>query len=355
VAAGGREPAGLHRPVKYDLPGIRERMKKRLVEMREVGRRHEQDADRACDDMVESQGEIDRAEEEVPKLAAKHVFYQELRGYVTDYTDCYDEKVGTVAYLESRLCKAASERRGKLRERRRQDVKDQAEQLAALSATATYLGVAAGLGTDPVQEEARAHRVAEREGRRTRRRQARQQAGRVRHNDGASSDDELPGKEQAVVDKARREVVEQAGRVMEDVAEDFSDLARVAARLGAWRETDSESYQSAYVSLCLHRIFSPLIRHQQLLWNPFQSTAAISEQAWHGQLAGYYLVQGETEEQFGQDPDRNLLSSICEKVALPKLVNLVRATYDPVSTGHNQRLAGCVARTVQDFPSVTPR
>ena len=58
-------PGALVRPVKYDLPGIRERMKKKLGEMKEVGRRHEQDADRACDDMVESQGEIDRAEEEV--------------------------------------------------------------------------------------------------------------------------------------------------------------------------------------------------------------------------------------------------------------------------------------------------
>ena len=61
------------------MPGIKERMRKRLEEM-EVGRRH--DTDRACDDMVESQGVINKAE---PRLAAKHRFYQELRGYVTDY------------------------------------------------------------------------------------------------------------------------------------------------------------------------------------------------------------------------------------------------------------------------------
>ena len=56
--------------MKYDLPSIKERMRKRLEEM-EVGRRH--DTDRACDDMVESQGVINKAE---PRLAAKHRFYQ---------------------------------------------------------------------------------------------------------------------------------------------------------------------------------------------------------------------------------------------------------------------------------------
>ena len=159
------EERGLARPVKYDLPGIKERMRKRLEEMKEVGRRHEQDADRACDDMVESQGEIDKAEDEVPRLAAKHRFYQELRGYVTDYTECYDEKVGTINYLESRLSKVALERKTRLKERRRQDVKDQAEQLAAMTATAAYLGVSGTLGAEPGLEEAKKARQAEREGR----------------------------------------------------------------------------------------------------------------------------------------------------------------------------------------------
>jgi len=52
----------LQRPQKYDLPGIRERMRKRLEEMKEVSRRHEMDSDRAVDDMVESQGQILKAE-----------------------------------------------------------------------------------------------------------------------------------------------------------------------------------------------------------------------------------------------------------------------------------------------------
>jgi len=349
------EERGLARPVKYDLPGIKERMRKRLEEMKEVGRRHEQDADRACDDMVESQGEIDKAEDEVPRLAAKHRFYQELRGYVTDYTECYDEKVGTINYLESRLSKVGSERRTRLKERRRQDVKDQAEQLAAMTATAAYLGVAGTLGAEPGLEEAKKARQAEREGRRTRRRQAREGRGELRHMDGLSSDDELSPKEQAHATSAKKEVMEQAKRVMEDVVDDFSTLGRVAARLGEWRNSDIESYQSAYVSLVLHRIFSPIVRHHQLFWSPFTSTVAISEQPWFSQLAPYCLGPKETLDEFSEDPDRLLLSSIAEKVMVAKLVTIVRSGYDPVSTNQTQRLVGCMQRTLQDFPSITPR
>ena len=68
-------------------------MKQRLVEMEEVSRRHGLDADRAVDELVESECEIERLEGAIPGLAAKHRFYQQLRGYVTDYVDCFDEKV----------------------------------------------------------------------------------------------------------------------------------------------------------------------------------------------------------------------------------------------------------------------
>merc|ERR1719309_32384 len=179
-------PPLMNRPARYDLHGIRDRMKERLTDMHEVSRRHQADADRAVDDLVESEVEVDRLEAAIPTLSIKHRFYQDLRGYVTDYVDCFDEKVGSIAYLEDRLNKMYAEVRGKLRERRRQDVRDQADQLLALSAT--NIAIIA----DPVQDAVRDFRVAEREGRRMRRRQARQARSELRHNDGTSSDDEMP-------------------------------------------------------------------------------------------------------------------------------------------------------------------
>ena len=51
--------------------------------MKEVHRRHVQDADRAVDDIVESQSKIDQMGQNIPDLSQKYNFYQELRGYMT--------------------------------------------------------------------------------------------------------------------------------------------------------------------------------------------------------------------------------------------------------------------------------
>ena len=42
-----------------------------------------------------------------------------------------------------------------------------------------------------------------------------------------------------------------------------------------WRQEENESYNSAYVSLVLPKLFSPLIRMQMLFWNPFTTDTTI--------------------------------------------------------------------------------
>ena len=65
----------------------------RLESLREVNSRHEKDLDRIVDEMVSSQEVVERAERNIPDYVEKHKFYQDLRGYVTDMVDCYNEKV----------------------------------------------------------------------------------------------------------------------------------------------------------------------------------------------------------------------------------------------------------------------
>ncbi len=50
-----------------------------------------------------SRSEISRLEEEVPRLAGRYRVFQQLRGYITDLVDCYDEKVGLAVYRYSYL------------------------------------------------------------------------------------------------------------------------------------------------------------------------------------------------------------------------------------------------------------
>ena len=73
--SGDRRPGpSMARPGKYDLPGIRDRMKSKLEDMKEVHRRHEMDADRAVDDIVESQTKINQMGENIPALSKKYKF-----------------------------------------------------------------------------------------------------------------------------------------------------------------------------------------------------------------------------------------------------------------------------------------
>ena len=77
------------------------------------------------------------------------------------------------------------------------------------------------------------------------------------HNDGLSSDEEMPSVDTTNLDKVKQDVKKQSRIVLEDVVEEFSVISRVMERLQAWRTTDPDSYQSAYVSLYLPRYFLP--------------------------------------------------------------------------------------------------
>ena len=63
--------------------------------MREVNNRHGADLDHVHDDMILSKTEIDRLDDCLPEMADRHRYYQDLRGYVTDLVECFDEKVGS--------------------------------------------------------------------------------------------------------------------------------------------------------------------------------------------------------------------------------------------------------------------
>lgn len=112
--------------------------------------------------------ELEDMKAKAPLAAEKFKFYQELRGYVTDLVECLDEKLQNITDIEQRALDQLSKRSTWLVERRRQDVRDQAEE-------ATKANTAKKLPED----EDKIRRAAEREGRRTRRRRAREIGGQI--------------------------------------------------------------------------------------------------------------------------------------------------------------------------------
>ena len=188
-----------------------------------------------------------------------------------------------------------------------------------------------------------------------RRRQGREGRGETGHYDGMSSDDELPSVDEASLARVRTDVEAQARLAMEDVVEEFSVLSNVMGRLQTWRKEDQESYNSAYVSLCLPRIFSPLIRLEMLFWDPLGKVSSLPSYDWFSTLATFALSQEDKFQQWETDPDRNLISSCCEKVILPRLVTIVKSSHDPMSTSQTSNLVNFVSKVVSDNPTISMR
>jgi len=370
---------GLKKPIAYNLQGIKDRLKERLQSLKEVSSRHGSDLDRAVDDMILSKMEIDKFEGCLPEMANSHRYYQDLRGYVTDLVECYDEKLLSIKYLEDKFYKSKSDIARKLMERRREDVRDQMKELSSNSKPPLLMN-----SEETVAEEARQRRAAEREGRRRRRLQQRKSnqtfiTGK-KHADGMSSDEEMSSLDQSDLGKVRQDVENQARTVMSDVVEEFSSLEYVCERLQQWRKDDISAYTDAFVPMCLPKIISPLVRLQILFWNPLTEHNNIETMPWYKTVATYAdkikmddiispIDEFDTSNSNGvnihedndhkdvlnflkNDPDSKLLSLVIEKVVVVRITNFVRSAYDPLSTTQTLKLTGLLEKLIDIYPSI---
>lgn len=64
------------------------------------------------------------------------------------------------------------------------------------------------------------------------------------------------------------EIDREGKEIFSDVMDDYCTLRGILTKLELWRETDIDAYMEAYVSLCIPKILSPLIRLQLITWNP---------------------------------------------------------------------------------------
>lgn len=331
-------------PVTYNLQGIKNNLKERLESLNEVHRRHQNDADKAIDSLVTSQAEIERLEVLIPQQEKQYQFFQELRTYLSNLIECFNEKIVNIKYLEEKYHASRRQVVNTIMDRRREDVRDQIIELSSKPAQ-----------LDESSDAERRRRAAEREGRRRRRHQQRltsQAHLRVKFNEGMSSDDELSTSDQANLRTIRQDVENQARQVLADVVEEFSTIGGIKRMMEDWKRENEESYSDAYVSLCLPKIFSPLVRLQLLFWNPFAEQNEIEHMEWYKSLATYAYQEQETEESLTNDRDRKLLSLLVEKVVLPKLSSVIKCSYDPLSSTQTLRCCGILRRFIKDYPTL---
>ncbi|KAI5735647.1 hypothetical protein M8J77_020957 [Diaphorina citri] len=164
-------------------------LKTRLCSLQETYRRHTLDKQALLDESAALQADVEKLNTAGPLLATRFKFYQDMRGYVTDLVECLDEKIPVLVALEQRALTLVERQASGLITRRRQDVKDQAEEMSPANPNNKILGLGSGRHTN----EELTRRIAEREGRRIRRMRAREKisGGGGGHIEGMSSDEEV--------------------------------------------------------------------------------------------------------------------------------------------------------------------
>lgn len=338
-------------PVTIDL--VKKRLKDRLDSMKEVHKTNQHRLDTLHEDLENSSKTIDRLEG-ITDDSGRYRFFQEMRGYVRDLLECFNEKVPLVNELETAMHQLLKQQATRFVQRRQDDIKDESSEYSSHSSKTVMVPSLDSFGRDRAlyQENAKQRRIAEREARRARRRLAREQAGKMaEHHEGLSSDDEETSTDITSFNTENDRIVNDSRKVFEDVLDDFCTLDSIKSRFEVWRQMYYTHYKDAYIGLCLPKLLNPLIRLQLIKWNPFEPICCDFESMlWFESLLFYGCEEGENPQI--DDVDTYLLPAIVEKVVLPKLTGLAENVWDPLSTSQTSRLVKLLLKLVEGYPSV---
>ncbi|OQR73752.1 GC-rich sequence DNA-binding factor 1-like [Tropilaelaps mercedesae] len=311
------------------ISSVVDRVRNRLQTVQEIVARSQRQHSTADSELEMCVETIQRLEKEMPNLEKAFRFYQEMRTYSMDLIECFDSKMPIINALEGRLLSALAQRAENRMLRRRQDVRDQAEELRP----------------GAIIDTAAKKRAREREGRRVRRKTTRQSAGAAKHNEGMSSDDEEGETERRQLASHREQVLADGSHVFDDVNDDFSQLKVMLTQFEEWKMYFNESYQEAYIPICVLKLVVPFVRLEMLAWNPLENPEAIEKCEWYKEL----LFFGQKIED-KDESDLNIIPKVVERAILPKLSQYVERVWDPMSASETRNLVRCVRKLADDYP-----
>lgn len=140
--------------------------------------------------------------------------------------------------------------------------------------------------------------------------------------------------------------------MFEDVVEDFCKVSLIKERFEKWKFGFSDSYQQAFISLCLPRVFAPLVQLQMVDWNPLQADCPDFESmSWFEILMFFGYREG--EEPDPDDEDLQLIPRLVAKVVVPRIAGLLQHVWDPLSTSQTRRVVALIRRLAEDYPTVS--
>ncbi|KAL5273599.1 PAXBP1 family protein [Megaselia abdita] len=226
---------------------IRAQIKGRINKLKELNRKHFDDVDKISMEMKDLDMEGKQAADQAPKAAKKFKFYQEIRGYTKDFEECMNVKVPVIEDLETQALGILSKHATFLIERRRQDIRDQAKEMAEATKPSSI--------KKTIESEEVIRRAAEREGRRTRRRCDRERNNTLcSHLDGMSSDEEVSDQDMSLYRNAIEQLRTEIKDLFSDAAEEFYDANEILKTFYSLKVEDPDTYKDAFINICLPKV-----------------------------------------------------------------------------------------------------
>ncbi|KAM4042614.1 intron Large complex component GCFC2 [Anomaloglossus baeobatrachus] len=340
----GRSPPRVKKRVepKFSTPlltveDVRKRLTARVTAIEEVHRAHVLETENYTRDLENAKNTLQKLETSSSEKSYK--FFKEMKVYVENFVDCLNEKIQEISQLESEMFQNLEGHSSTILKRRQDDLRAESTAVQKFS------------GSDNIDEEV-TRRLQDVEHRRSRRRQKREDSGQKQHYEGTSSDDELPPDQEREYKQNQEDVLLLSKPIFEDVHEDFCRIKNVLSKFDEWRERFPETYYDAYISLCIPKLLSPLVRTELISWNPLEDITQLEQMSWYRDLDDFCFSKDEHENKMEDDPDHKVLTAVIEKTVIPKVSALVDHVWDPMSSAQTGRLVHfCKAHVLGDEKS----
>uniref|UniRef100_A0A915PFQ6 GCF C-terminal domain-containing protein n=1 Tax=Meloidogyne floridensis TaxID=298350 RepID=A0A915PFQ6_9BILA len=345
---------------KVSLEQLLNGLQQRLDERKENSNTMESELKRTQGQIAENTDSIHKLEHYIPQLEHKFKMLQDVRIYTRDLLDCLNEKFLNINALEERVMEMWKQRTERLIKRRRQDVQDQYERCAANAAGRSFI----------IPNPEFAQRETEREARRNRRRIKRENqrmsqnlptsmqampSGSNIHFDGLSSDDEETQSQHVFYAETQSSVEQSANDLFFDTEEDFCQVQNIISRILKWLAIDEDSFEKAYVSLCLPKLLGPFVRLQMLNWRPLKNVSfPLHSFPWYKQLLMAGLDNSGLEN-IEHSVLVQLIPNVVEKVIFPKIARIIREQWDPLSLNESTNLGTFLRSLIDDYPITTTK
>ncbi|XP_055327458.1 PAX3- and PAX7-binding protein 1-like isoform X2 [Paramacrobiotus metropolitanus] len=316
---------------------IRKKIKNRMESAKDLQRRHQQQMDKLSVDLKDCTDAINSLDNELATVSFEYKFYQEMRGFVWDVIDCYNDKLPKIITIEEKAMGAWKRGASASRDLRQQYVRDLSDEIH---------------GKHSIDILPNVKEINDRRGRladyRERKRKLALSAG-VKEDD--MDLDEYEPRSNHFPPSVVQILAEKEG-IFEDTVDDFRSLPKLLSRFGKWRTSCGNSYNDAYIAHCFPKLAAPLVRFNLLEWNPLkESLTPLTEMKWVQDILLHAFVPTDNGSVQPQDADIRIIPMLIEDVVFSRLLAWLDV-WDPLSRMQSERLTTFLRETLLHFPLV---